>query len=405
MRLSLRLLAGTVVVLGLGACDPPSGQSGGQTDGKTELSALERGIPPIPDDISPATMIAFSGHGNVYDHALKKIELSDKLVIEMQDDMTRLLLQDGQERLNKDVLQTVLEARKLALSGELQAADTLILQGALNSALLRSASERLTARLDWRHRLLVRRSRPYFVTRNWREILIPRYARLVELLRPWILVPRDTDYVKRCEAEDVPVPPVWSQANFGQWKSHGALTTKLIDQGFSADVYTWADPHKRGGCILLPRGSGVAGIICQSASTGAACFWDNIRLTNGSRIDWQTETLNVNQMEDGDLLASNCTGCHRGNNVFNISPDDATWAKVIRPTNRAVTPGNTYTTNVEGVARYTPISTQPTWSNPPPSSTGGFCSGCHEVATVGFSAPTMPPACATSTTDASACYN
>ena len=396
----LKISALLLAALALAACDPPAGK----TEGGTNLSDAERGIPAVPDDISPATMIAFAGHGAYFDHKLQEIRLDDKLVMEMQDDMTRLLLEDSAEKMERNVLQQVLEARKLALSGELSVADSLVLQGAVNAALLTRASERLTARLDWRHRLLVRRSGPYIATRQWREVLIPRYRLIIELLQPWIFVAEKSDYVERCEADDVPIPPAWSVANNRTWKSHGALTTKLILAGFSADVFTWADPHTRGGCILLPRGQGSAGIICQSASTGKACFWDNFKRSDGSRIVWATDTLNVNEMQDGDVLAENCTGCHRGNNVFNISPDDATWAKVIRPANRPVTPGNTFTTNVEGVARYTPVSSQPGWSNPIGATTG-FCAGCHELATVGFGAPPMPPACATSNTDASACYN
>ncbi|MGY9056551.1 MAG: hypothetical protein ACKVGZ_13275, partial [Alphaproteobacteria bacterium] len=132
-----------------------------------------------------------------------------------------------------------------------------------------------------------------------------------------------------------------------------------MDSGGLARVWTWSDPHKRGGCVFLPRGtgSGLAGTLCQSATSGKACIWDNLDCTTGALLGWKNVTLNVNQMQDGDMLSSNCTGCHKGNNAFLMSPDDATWAKILRPANRAADVGVNFTTNVDpGITRYTMIS-------------------------------------------------
>ena len=158
--------------------------------------------------------------------------------------------------------------------------------------------------------------------------------------------------------------------------------------------------------MFLPRGtgSGLAGTLCQSATSGKACIWDNLDCTTGALLGWKNVTLNVNQMQDGDMLSSNCTGCHKGNNAFLMSPDDATWAKILRPANRAADVGVNFTTNVDpGITRYPMISNQPTWGN----TAGPQCISCHERPTVGFTAvPTpMPPNCANGANNPAAFYN
>jgi hypothetical protein len=226
----------------------------------------------------------------------------------------------------------------------------------------------------------------------------------------------DTPYMADCRVHGVPIPPDWAESGTA-WILQGNLKdgTNLLQPGQNAFVWTYSDPNVRGACIALPRGSGgpgsLAGIICQSATTGHACFWDNKLRTNPAvAVGWSAQTLQISKLVDGSNLSENCTSCHRGDNVFLISPDDPTWRKVLTGTlsnpSTSLLIGPNFTTRVEGVARYIPLSTIPPragWENP--AATG--CAGaCHGNPVLGFSnVPNpMPPHCATSGV-ADNCYN
>lgn len=223
----------------------------------------------------------------------------------------------------------------------------------------------------------------------------------------------DTPYMAACRAQGVPIPPDWAESGT-PWIYQGNLRTgtNLLQPGADAFVWTYSDPDRRGACIALPRGTGspgsLAGFICQSATTGTACFWDNMP-KNDQRpgiLGWKGVTLKISELADGSNLTGvtgNCPVCHRGDNVFLISPDDPVWTKVLR--GPLVTDSNsTFTTNVEsssdnqgGHPRYVPLSglsgPRPGWTNPYKA---GDCAGsCHENPVLEFSnRPSMPPVCA-----------
>lgn len=240
-------------------------------------------------------------------------------------------------------------------------------------------------------------------------------------------VPVETAYMSECRSQGVPIPPNWS-VNTTKWKNHGNIrNSNLLDPGVDATVWSWTDPVVRGACIALPRAGsatpgargGLAGIICQNADTGAACFWDSRwrDAANPMRqmptINWANSTLIIAQLKDATNITESgsgvCTECHRGNNVFLISPDHAAWGDVMRgqlPT----TPGSRFTTRLFGSGdiqgghpRYMPLSGQrPGWSNL--FQAGGCGLACHESPALGFATrPSMPPACATNG-DAENCY-
>jgi hypothetical protein len=222
----------------------------------------------------------------------------------------------------------------------------------------------------------------------------------------------DTDYMAYCRRQRVPIPPDWAESGTA-WVLQGNLRTgtNLLQPGQDAFVWTYTDPVRRGACIALPRGgAGQAGMICQSATTGNACFWDNKLRDDGPNapiLDWRGGTqLIISQLQDGSNLQENCTGCHRGNNVFLISPDDPTWTQVLSGP-LSTSPGSTFTTKLERSsdmqgdhARYIPVTypaSRPNWINP--YQTGGCAGACHEIPPVepgfGFNTPSpMPPACA-----------
>jgi hypothetical protein len=243
----------------------------------------------------------------------------------------------------------------------------------------------------------------------------------------------ETLYMAECRARGVPIPPDW-HANTTAWVLHGNLRNgqNLLATGTDAYVWTFADPAVRGACIVLPRGSGgsrggLAGVICQSATTGHACFWDS-RKRNDSNpqsqmpaINWLNEGLTISELKDGTNLndpdSGTCTDCHRGNNVFLISPDDPAWKKVIK----TAALGSTFTTRVDastdnqgGAPRYIPITglggqQRAGWANT--FQAGGCGKTCHEMPANGgsmgmgpFNTPQpMPPQCAP-TPEQNTCY-
>lgn len=213
----------------------------------------------------------------------------------------------------------------------------------------------------------------------------------------------DTPYMAECRARGVPIPPDWAESGTA-WVLQGKLGEgkNLLEPEKDAFVWTYTDPSVRGACIALPRGNGdpgtLAGIICQSA-TGHACFWDNKLSSDPAQrpFGWRGQRLVIRDLADGSNLDENCTNCHRGNNVFLISPDDPTWRKVLKGPLNGGPSNNLFTTQIT-VSHYIPIG-QDGWINPLVSE--GCASKCHlqpPDRVEGLrrrSSQLMPPACAT----------
>lgn len=218
-----------------------------------------------------------------------------------------------------------------------------------------------------------------------------------------VTVLADGNYLESCQAKGVPIPPDWKPSS-SEWQSHGNLNTILLtpntveevpaDQTTFAKVWSYAPPQGKGACIALGRNSGSFQIICQSASTGYACFWGNDLTASGA--EWTPETAEVRIASLRDPVQGfapgtvACTECHRGNNAFLVAPDDPTWATVLRPKERRPS----FTTRVEHSSQMgrflfdSPVATYPRFvpiggkavplSNPLPTIAG--CSGaCHEA--------------------------
>lgn len=206
-------------------------------------------------------------------------------------------------------------------------------------------------------------------------------------LRDWtIRIPTDAErYRADCDREAVPLPPDW---NRGGWtrQSVGSLTEvpqALLFLALGNPVEVWASNDRgRGACIALPRwgpgkASATLGIICQSRTTGKACFWDNRPHAGGAKFTLAEMNSNsvINDWVNGHDAAlvggGKCVQCHRGGNVFLIHPD--TPLALLAPafqTNPAV--------------RYTPL-TALGWTNPAATAVPALgagqqsCAGCHEV--------------------------
>lgn len=235
-----------------------------------------------------------------------------------------------------------------------------------------------------------------------------------------------TGYMRRCFKDGVPLPPDWAESGTA-WQLRGNLGTgtNLLQPGINAFVWTHTDARFRGACIALPRGGGgqrggLAGIICQSAVTGRACFWDS-RLRDDAdplrempAISWPGATLIIAALKDGSNIteanSGSCPICHRGDNVYLISPDDPTWSQVIKGTSNFTTRVEASADTRGGHPRYIPLTsvTGPgrggDWENVAPAAPG--CgSTCHENPALQFQNQPMPmpPNCAVGGTVES-CY-
>ena len=210
------------------------------------------------------------------------------------------------------------------------------------------------------------------------------------------------NYVESCRSKGVPIPPDW-KASSSEWERHGNLHTILltsnnvdqtpVDHTSFASVWSYASPTVRGACIALGRSGGSFQIICQSATTGYACFWGNDPTSPRTRWTSGTAEAPITSLRDPvqgfSPTTVSCTECHRGNNAFLYAPDDLTWAMVLRPEH--VRP--TFTTRVEqsshhgqlmfgattiAYPRFIPVGGKAMPLNNPLPTTPGCSGSCHE---------------------------
>lgn len=190
-----------------------------------------------------------------------------------------------------------------------------------------------------------------------------------------LIPPQETDdYIDTCRANNVPIPPDWGST---LWKYKGVAAVDFLDND-KTEVWAYESLTVQGACIALPRWDirpdegineiSLLGIICQSKTTGKACFWDNLSKETGLRIKGGEDlTFKISDIKNGDSLGENCTQCHRGKNVFLIHPG----------TNLDISDDYDIDPNV----RYQPVSAQASWSNPAAYTElgGGACASCHEI--------------------------
>jgi hypothetical protein len=354
------------------------------------LAALrkQQRIDGLREKTRPADWIATAFHGELYDANLDRIEPDTETLMTMQESLFRTLY----EQADLDRLYEVYggDVSELFYAKGLDKQASLAVGIAAVSALLELADEKLRHRYDWRHRL-IRREVGRLI--KWHDIQInPAIRDLIvrwRIPRDWLFpVPVDNQYVQDCRDQGVPIPPDFPDS---RWTSQGTLAFSFIGQVSPTEVFAYKDPHVPGVCIALPRTSGgsysdggsvsLLGIICQSETTGKACFWDNID-ANGQRITGTDVYLDIDTIKNGSNLAETCTNCHRGKNAFLIHPGTAL------DLGRSGAPGGPYDTDPS--VRYTPIG-QAHWSNPgplampTPAAGESACDACHEIADTGYS--------------------
>ena len=377
------------------------------------LAGCKPAVPPPSSGRPEIERIAVVGHGLAFDSKMQPIPIDLKTIRSMQASLRQALA--GRKLDLNDDAKAFAARIEAAMAQSKSEEERALLASALINRQLERADRQVRAVYDWRNRFLAERARS-LIDRRFRGRYVISEALLRLLREGGLLLPRfDTAYMSDCRAESVPVPPDFSMTLATGWIRQGDLVHNILSPGGQASVWTWADPARRGACIALPRDNGgpgsVAGIICQSATTGKACIWDNMARGDMRRIPAATETLVIRNLQDGRTLdeGAPCTECHTGNNVFLMSPDDPTWAKLMRGPLTGPQPSpRTFTTVVEpqtdspGGPRFTPIA-HASWVNPP--LTAGCGGACHagpnaEVQSRWAVIPPdqrsrMPPLCAT----------
>jgi hypothetical protein len=367
--------------------------------------------------------MALSGHGVLFDIEGNRVKLSDEEAFALQEELLAAAREDrGMARKLPEGAAERLAA--LAREFESLAGDEkdLLRRAALRHLEIRAYAWRLEDQVRseylWRADYILN---AHIVRDRDFEILVPNQG-LLERLKVLIdLILGRTPYMGDCDRAGVPVPPDFATTG-SLWTHQGNLTTNMLSPGDAAQVWTWAQSSRRGACVALPRGTGapgngLAGIICQGAASGNACFWDNIDRTTGAPIPWAGATLVIKELQDGTILAENCTNCHKGNNVYLLAPEDPTWCRLLRGGKPGVScsapdgaDGANLTLQVEGAvnlihqpgtsmhhASYFPMTgtpARPGWTNTATAST--TCGGmCHLDSLGTFTPPAMPPACGT----------
>ncbi|HET9954253.1 MAG TPA: hypothetical protein VFQ61_07105 [Polyangiaceae bacterium] len=389
-----------VVLFQAAACSDAISQTSGAGATGSDADVSSAQSPLISQNIA-AMQIFAAGHGQLFDSKQQRIPADLQFVEQVQASVRTAALDSLGGQLSAELQSFMREADTLLSRQAVPSADKLVLKGGMAWRILQDAPGDVSAELEWR--LEAVNAQIFSLTPVKVNAL---YGDFLKRIGYWDydarFGPLRLSYGKVCDLNQVPVPPDWAETGTA-WVHVGRLTHNILDTEGEADVYTYTDPVKRGACIALPRDGGLLGIICQSASTGKACFWDNIPRDGSSRIPWKGATLRIGNLKNGADLTENCTNCHTGNNVFLTSPDDPVWAKLLRGPTTVDHPRN-FTLRVEasddnrgGRPRYAPITgkPRPSWTNPYNSST--TCNTCHEAPKTELlglmNPPPMPPAC------------
>lgn len=313
-------------------------------------------------------------YGLLYDAGGKELNIEKDQVLLMQDS----LIAEINEQLNTQQqddfkeLQTIFTDSKTASDIE-----QVLFKNTLLDAMISSLDPKIKNQYFPSFRLFRHHTHSLFpITRltdyQWLLDLLSQRSLLDHLI---LIQPQETDdYIETCRDNDVPIPPDWGST---LWQYQGVATVDFLEND-KTEVWAYKSTSVPGACIALPRWEidpeegineiSLLGIICQSQTTGKACFWDNLSKETGQRITGGTDlTFKISDIKNGNSLAENCTQCHRGKNVFLIHP------------NTAIDISADY--DIDPNVRYQPVSTQASWSNPPAHTElgGGTCASCHEI--------------------------
>ncbi len=372
----------------------------------------EQRIEGLRETIPPRDWIATPYHGEVLDANLEPIELDEETLGLILDSMLELLWETAEPAAIEE-----LGLRPEAVASiEAAGAVRLAVQAGVARALVEASLPEIQESWAWRQQLV---QEAVFMLPLWAELELltledllvpsPLHEILPRFRVPYVYyLPKGglPSYNDLCAGQDVPRPPDWPDP---RWQPEGKLGLQF--GGGKIYIFSYHQPGKPGACIALQRWlpnrqTGVVeiaalGVICQSAVSGKACFWDNLMLDPKTKqvkpIRGQSIRMEMGKVRNGSNLASPCTHCHKGENVFLIHPGTA-----LEVTRKA---GSKLRTDPGKSGWYSPMG-QSHWTNPGPvtlpnAAADRSCTACHQLPEVGgtycdrillFAATmTMPP--------------
>jgi hypothetical protein len=218
------------------------------------------------------------------------------------------------------------------------------------------------------------------------------FSENIERLFPSELIAQK--YIERCQNAGVPIPPDWPWTEFltdEVYEEHILRPNLDFLYGTGGRFFSFTrkiGPDEKGLCMALYRpnagGNVQMAYICQNLNNGNACFWDNLDWMTRQRINGdftnadQPPDMRLADMQNGDVLNDNCTGCHRGHNAFLIHP--TLFSESFDLGTEIVTQKTKTLIALESSLEnqpYQPISLQRYWNNPAGSDVRTGCQSCH----------------------------
>jgi hypothetical protein len=357
--------------------------------------------------------IAYIGHGAFFDAAGNELEITQAFVDKAQAWYRTKLLADLDEVKKREF--TVLE-KSLLTGVETKGQTSLVLQNQelewlLSNSMKHKEDDRMLGKLRALRFALSRRlpEQQGQKIENPEEFkLDPAIAHKLESLRLQpqggvhvlsATVNQGQAYLNECMANQVPIPPtinVMDPAGVAGWKSQGfiPISTQFIVQS-PAEVRTFKSTSPAGMCYALPRFDAgqttvnLDGVICLSAVTSKACFWDNqmagsgFAFPAGTHIPIGVPNAAIDpsgryQAGGFELLGGSggvCTDCHAGENPYITHPKADLGGGVLWESLRNVQGLPTFAPN-----RYDPIVAAAWPQNDlsqAETTVPGACSACH----------------------------
>ena len=286
--------------------------------------------------------IAFIGHGAIFGHDGKEINVTPQFIREAQKYyIDTLYTQSPADK------RAEFDRKRLSVSIQLQGQDELVANSYLIDFLIKAADPQDGGRLASKNSLL----KVFLLSKlpsinqplklKGEEGYRPPDALLALLQRERLVNDRKSSstvaeerlaYIKACTDASVPIPPDWDFGISGKWQSKQKLDRDKLFIGRDkpdVEVFAYDSTSPEGLCLALPRAKTetsdieLLGIICLGKVSSKACFWDNQKEDLGFLIPRGTVVKLTDFAGGPELYGGSgdvCTACHAGENPYILHP-------------------------------------------------------------------------------------
>jgi hypothetical protein len=128
-------------------------------------------------------------------------------------------------------------------------------------------------------------------------------------------------YAQQCANDGVPLPQPWGTTTVGPgkyWTDNGMFDENQSFQFDPAEVFFHVSSTPPGICVIAAHTDDAFDVICQGSATGKACFWEGPQISTPPSPPLVIATTGQysGPISGGTQLATHCTVCHAGENVF-----------------------------------------------------------------------------------------